>query len=142
MLDFETKLRRYLCIVPAVIVCLLCGIAMDIFFDEEALHYHITNPIAVTALPFLILVICGGLTLLEWLYETAFLICESIRAMFGVLILICFEWAVFRESADFLTVSIIVGLPFFAVTILPLMLYKILMKRDKKRTIQNIQNDG
>lgn len=142
MLDFETKLRRYLCMVPAVCVCILCGIAMAVFFDEEALHYHIANPLAVMIVPVLILVFCGGLTLLEWLYETAFRICEAIRAVFGGLTLGFLILVVgFNDPVALPEITVNIGLPVFVTMILPLLLYLILMKFDKKRTIQRIQNE-
>lgn len=103
---------------------------------------HIANPLAVMIVPVLILVFCGGLTLLEWLYETAFRICEAIRAVFGGLALGFLILVVgFNDPVALPEITVNIGLPVFVTMILPLLLYLILMKFDKKRTIQRIQNE-
>ena len=123
--DYEVNLRRSLCTIPALMLCLLLLVLGALLYphDEDALYYHAESPYGFLFGELAALTVLGGLVLAEWKYKSIYLLVETLRTFGGVLI--------FLTRADQGTAGI--GAAVLICCMMPLLIYLISMKIHRKK---------
>ncbi len=139
--EYETTLRRLLCIIPALTTLTLTILALpDVTSAHEIrkLHYHFTTPIGAVSTAFLLLLIFGGMTVLEYHFRGFFLFREWARNVLAVVVV--FYAIGMQVEGDFslqyslvrTLIFILYSLPFTS----PIIIYLIISKRKIKKEYQ------